>query len=69
MEYVCVSDAAPAVAVILNEKSPVALGVPESIPVELFSDRPAGSEPDETAHVGALVPPLVENCRLYGEPI
>jgi len=67
IEYVCVSDRPPSVAVTLKLKSPAAVGVPESRPAEL-SVKPPGSEPDETAHVG--LPPValqvVRNRHLSG---
>ena len=37
---------------------PVALGVPASSPVEVFSEMPAGSTPEETDHVYGEVPPV-----------
>ena len=63
--YVCESERLPSVALIWNVKLPVAVGVPERRPLELRF-KPAGSDPDEIAHVG-LVPPLTENCMLYAE--
>lgn len=44
---------------------PVALGVPEIMPVEAPSVSPAGRLPEETDHVYAGVPPLLTNCVEY----
>ena len=65
IEYVCVSELLPEVAVTLNVKSPVPVGVPERTPLELSSVRPAGREPEETLHVGDAAP-AAWNCIVYG---
>jgi hypothetical protein len=65
IEYVSVSELLPELAVILNVKSPVPVGVPERTPLDGFSDNPAGSEPEETLHVGVEVP-AAWNCIVYG---
>ena len=49
---------AASVACTLNDAVPAVVGVPVICPVELFSERPAGKEPEVTDHVYGVVPPL-----------
>ena len=61
--YVCESVWLPVEAWILKLKSPVAVGVPESKPLVVFSVRPAGSCPETTDQVTAALL-LVVSCKL-----
>jgi hypothetical protein len=47
---------------------PLVVGIPLIIPVEGCSDKPAGSDPEETVHVYCGVPPLITSVPLYGLP-
>jgi hypothetical protein len=42
----------------VNVEPPLPVGVPVMAPVEEFSDRPAGSEPDVIEYVYEPVPPV-----------
>ena len=46
----------PLLAVTLNEKGPVVVGVPDSTPLAEFKVKPPGSAPDVTANVGVGLP-------------
>lgn len=41
----------------VNDDEPDAVGVPETAPLDAFSVKPAGSEPDVMLHVYGVVPP------------
>ena len=42
----------------VNEYGPAVVGVPLITPVDAFSVRPAGSEPEASAKVNGAVPPV-----------
>jgi hypothetical protein len=62
--YAYVAEREPSLTWTVNEKSPVAVGVPESKPFEP-SCKPVGSAPDLSDHV-CVPPPAAVNWKLYG---
>ena len=44
------------------------MGVPEITPVDAFSERPLGSEPDRIANVYGATPPLAISAVEYAVP-
>jgi hypothetical protein len=52
----------------VNEAVPVPVGVPEIVPVLLFSVNPAGRLPNVTDHTYPGVPPLAVSAALYFAP-
>jgi hypothetical protein len=55
------------VAVTVNVKLPVCIGVPERTPAA-ESERPAGSEPAETANVYGATPPTAASVLVRATP-
>ena len=53
------------VAVMVKDDICAVVGVPVIAPVEAFSDKPVGNEPEVTAYVYAAVPPDAVTVWLY----
>ena len=47
---------------------PACVGVPVIAPVEVFSDKPGGSEPLMIENVYGGTPPVATRAELYGTP-
>ena len=68
-EYACAAVAPTvSIALIVKLNVPAADVVPVIAPVDVFSDRPVGSEPAETLYVGVPVPPDAVTLWLYATP-
>lgn len=67
-EFVCAGLLLSLIATLKLEV-PVPVGVPEMIPVEAPSAKPAGKLPEAIDHVYAGVPPLACNCVEYAVPV
>src|SRR3989337_1192136 len=44
------------------------VGVPPITPVDVLSDRPTGSPPDESPHTSGFLPPAVFTVAVYAAP-
>src|SRR5205085_10249042 len=66
--HLSLHDALPIFTMTANLKVPVLVGVPLMTPLDAFSVRPSGSEPDAIDHVRGLVPPVAWTSSEYGRP-
>jgi hypothetical protein len=61
----CEEKGVESVTRIVNPNVPVAVAVPEILPVWLLRDRPVGSPPEITPHVRGATPPVTPRVRSY----